>query len=78
MNSFTGSKQWGWVDRWPLAYSRWSGNEPVGQNKDCGFVKQAGLWGTDTCSFARPFVCKSEFYDFVPDYKLVLSTWEAL
>ena len=39
-------KRWGWVDRWPLAFSRWSGNEPTGMG-DCAFVKQESMWGTD-------------------------------
>ena len=39
-------KRWGWVDRWPLAFSRWSGMEPTGQG-DCAFIKQESMWGTD-------------------------------
>ena len=29
------------------------------------------MWGTDMCSSQKPFVCKSEFYDFVPDYRYI-------
>lgn len=36
-------KRWGWVDRWPLTFSRWSGSEPVGQEW-CLFL-------TETCFF---------------------------
>ena len=61
-------KRWGWVDQWPMTYSRWNGLEPTGTS-DCAFVKQEGLWGTETCTSMKPFVCKSEFYDKVPDYK---------
>ena len=29
------------------------------------------MWGSDMCSSQKPFVCKSEFYDFVPDYRYI-------
>ena len=64
-------KQWGWVDHWPLTYSRWNGLEPTGQN-DCAYVRKESLWATEMCTSLKPFVFKSEFYDFVPDYRLVL------
>ena len=62
-------KSWGWVDNWPLSYTRWAAMMPTDQRGDCGFMTYKGGWANEECGMTKPFVCKAEFYDWVPDYK---------
>ena len=60
------NKHWGFVDNWPLSNTRWAfdTNKPG----DCAFMTPEGRWDNTDCMTAKPFVCKAEFYDWMPDY----------
>ena len=59
---------WGWVDQWPLSYTRWGVMMPTDMKGDCAFMHTNGGWANEDCGMTKPFVCKAEFYDWTPDY----------
>lgn len=69
------SQQWRWIDQWPLLTSNWAGNQPNITTGLCVAINQEGQFYSVPCSEQRPFACKAEFYDYVPDWD---STVDAL
>merc|ERR1712110_1297439 len=42
-------KRWGWVDRWPLSYTRRTEQMPSDMRGDCGFMHTNGKWANEDC-----------------------------
>ena len=51
-------KSWGWIDKWPMDYTRWGSQAPIPDGGDCAYVAQNNTWINAACSEQKPFVCK--------------------
>ena len=64
-----GDKRWSFVDNWPMTYTKWAGSDTLSKAGDCGYMAQTGKWDNTNCDSLKPFVCKAEFYDWMPNYE---------
>uniref|UniRef100_A0AC34FQ79 C-type lectin domain-containing protein n=1 Tax=Panagrolaimus sp. ES5 TaxID=591445 RepID=A0AC34FQ79_9BILA len=76
LNSFSSSRKWSWTDNSNFDFKEWASSEPKNFTQSCGTVTiQNGLWTSDDCLKAKPFVCEVSANPIYPVYENCSIGW---